>query len=258
LSDERPPASGDLAELQRLLHRLNQSTSSPQTSLVEEAAREQRMAARIDGQLAELVRERRVSWRARFGMLAAAAVLLSLVGWRYLKWNDPASTIEQEPLIAKQSDAAPRPSAEPPAAVGEPAVLQARVAAPVARSAAASAIQTLPPAPSVTPAEPSSALAHENRLFKEAAHAARTGDVEGALSGLERLLSENPSSPLAQSALVRKFRLLSSGGRSKEARREAERYLATYPTGFAVEEAEAIRNAAAGSGEAMPAGGAGQ
>jgi outer membrane protein assembly factor BamD (BamD/ComL family) len=65
--------------------------------------------------------------------------------------------------------------------------------------------------------------------------------VAGALSRLQQLLDGYPASPLAQGALVRKFRLLASAGRSEEARHEAERYLAAYPTGFAVAEAEALK-----------------
>jgi outer membrane protein assembly factor BamD (BamD/ComL family) len=71
--------------------------------------------------------------------------------------------------------------------------------------------------------------------------------VPGALSRLEQLLARYPASPLAQGALVRKFRLLSSAGRPGEARREAERYLAAYPTGFAVAEAEALKQGVGGA-----------
>jgi outer membrane protein assembly factor BamD (BamD/ComL family) len=83
-------------------------------------------------------------------------------------------------------------------------------------------------------------LGEENQLFKDAAEATRNGDVKGALSGLDKLLVEHPRSPLAQTALVRKFRLLAKAGQADAARREAERYLAAYPTGFAVSEAQAL------------------
>jgi outer membrane protein assembly factor BamD (BamD/ComL family) len=97
-------------------------------------------------------------------------------------------------------------------------------------------------------AEPQSTLAEENRLFKEAAEAGRSGDVQGAVSRLDQLLREHPASPLAQTALVRKFRLLEKAGRLDEARREAERYLQAYPTGFAVKEAQALKTGDGGQG----------
>ena len=61
---------------------------------------------------------------------------------------------------------------------------------------------------------------------------------------LDKLLTDYPRSPLAQTALVRKFRLFATAGRTAEAEREAERYLRSYPTGFAVSEARALRGAA--------------
>jgi outer membrane protein assembly factor BamD (BamD/ComL family) len=84
-------------------------------------------------------------------------------------------------------------------------------------------------------------LGEENRLFKEAAEASRQGDVPRALGRLDELLQKHPGSPLAQTAQVRKFRLLVQAGRSEDARREAARYLASYPTGFAVAEAQALQ-----------------
>ena len=102
-------------------------------------------------------------------------------------------------------------------------------------------------APSVAPsAEPESTLAEENRLFKEAAEAGRNGDLQGAVTRLDKLLQDHPKSPLAQTALVRKFRLLEKAGKLDDARREAERYLQAYPTGFAVKEAQTLK---AGGGD---------
>jgi outer membrane protein assembly factor BamD (BamD/ComL family) len=100
-------------------------------------------------------------------------------------------------------------------------------------------------APAHDSVEAKSTLAEENRLFQRAADASRDGDIPGALAELERLLQEHPTSPLAQTALVRKFRLLAKAGRSTEAKQEAERYLASYPMGFAVREAESLAGATA-------------
>jgi outer membrane protein assembly factor BamD (BamD/ComL family) len=99
-------------------------------------------------------------------------------------------------------------------------------------------------------AEPASTLAEENKLFKEAAEAGRNGDLQGAVSRLDKLLHDHPASPLAQTALVRKFRLLEKAGKLDEARREAARYLQAYPTGFAVKEAQALD--AGGGGQDTP------
>jgi outer membrane protein assembly factor BamD (BamD/ComL family) len=101
-------------------------------------------------------------------------------------------------------------------------------------------------------AVPQSTLAEENQWFKEAAEAGRNGDVNGALTRLDQLLREHPQSPLAQTALVRKFRLLAKAGRLEEARREAQRYVAAYPTGFALTEAQALESGAT-TGSAPPA-----
>jgi hypothetical protein len=75
----------------------------------------------------------------------------------------------------------------------------------------------------------------------------RSGAVDQALSGFEELLRKYPSSPLSQTARVRKFRLLAKSGRKSQAAAEALRYLNSYPTGFAEREAEAIAR-----GEATP------
>jgi outer membrane protein assembly factor BamD (BamD/ComL family) len=101
-----------------------------------------------------------------------------------------------------------------------------------------------------TPAE--STLAQENRLFKAAAEASRQGDTNGALAQLDQLLSQHPRSPLAQTAQVRKFRLLAKAGRPEAAQREARRYLSQYPTGFAVIEAEALANGSASAEPTAP------
>jgi TolA-binding protein len=242
MTTEPPSSLREQAELQRMLRglgQLGQATSSPR-SPSEEHLREERMAARIDQQVAELTARRR-SRRLGFTVLAAAVVVLSLSGMRYLRWDAGQLTIEQEPLatgkerprVAAPSVARPEPPPPPPPRAA-PAVARAG-----AGSVAESAVKT---APSAQPVDAGSTLAQENQLFRAAAEASRTGDVAGALSRLDQLLHGYPASPLAQGALVRKFRLLAGAGRAEEARREAERYLAAYPTGFAVAEAEALKN----------------
>lgn len=243
MSTQRPRSLSEQSEVQRLLRGLGQSTLSPH-SPGDEQAREERMAARIEAQVEELSQRRTSSRRIGFALLAAAVVVLSLGGGlRYLDWGKSHLSIEQEPLaIGKDPQLVPTSSAAPPQVPAQPAP---RVLAPTARAGAASVPEAaVMAAPSAGPNEPQSTLAQENKLFKEAAEATRTGDVEGALTRLDRLLADNPASPLAQTAQVRKFRLLAAAGRTEEARAEAERYLALYPTGFAVSEAEAVNNGA--------------
>jgi hypothetical protein len=243
VSAQRPPSLSDQAEVMRLLRGLGQSTLSPHAP-GDEQAREERMAARIDAQVQELSRRRVGSRRIGFALLAAAVVVLSLGGGlRYLDWGPSPLTIEQEPLaVGKEPKVVPVPSAAPPQL---PALPEPRAVAPTTRAGAPSMPEpAVMPAPNAGPSEPQSTLAYENKLFKEAAEATRTGDVQGALTRLDRLLVDNPASPLAQTAQVRKFRLLAAAGRSEEARREAERYLTLYPTGFAVSEAEAVKSGA--------------
>jgi hypothetical protein len=229
VNDQQPPA-----ELSRLLRGLGQSSLSPVAPEHEES-REQRMAALIDAQVAELAAKKRSVRRVAFTAFAAAAlVALTLGSVRHWQKGRTDFTIEQEPTVAGRSQVSPPPRAEKREA---PAVAPPRVVPPLPRASSVVA------APSANvPVEPGSTLAQENRLFKEAVDATRAGDTEGALSRLDRLLGEHPSSPLAQTAMVRKFRLLAAAGRADEARREAERYLASYPTGFAVSEAEALKS----------------
>ena len=242
MTTDRPSSLRAPAELQRMLRglgELGQSSSPPRTAS-EEHSREERLAARIEQQVAELTARRR-SRRVGFTVLAAAVVVLSLSGARYLRWDAGQLTIEQEPLAAgKEETRAAVLSAAPPEPLPP---TPPRVAPAAARAGAGSVAETTAakPAPSAEPVEPGSTLAQENQLFRAAAEASRTGDVAGALSRLDQLLDGFPASPLAQGALVRKFRLLANAGRAEEARREAERYLAVYPTGFAVAEADALK-----------------
>lgn len=91
-------------------------------------------------------------------------------------------------------------------------------------------------ASSVQPNAPS-VLGESNELFRAAASAARAGDVNGALAGYERFLNSYPDSALAENALVARMRLFGTSNQVA-ARREAERYLARYPRGFARAEAK--------------------
>jgi TolA-binding protein len=198
------------------------------------------MAARVDAELASLVKARRTRLRASYGLVAAAAAVTLALGARQLHFGPRSLAISAEPGSGAKPTA---PKVTPAAPPTQPALT------PVASTSASrqpSGVTVAPSASAAASAEPASTLAEENQLFKEAAEAGRNGDLQGAVSRLDKLLRDHPASPLAQTAQVRKFRLLEKAGKRDEARREAERYLQAYPTGFAVKEAQALT---AGGGE---------
>jgi hypothetical protein len=121
----------------------------------------------------------------------------------------------------------------PPARADEPAP---RPTSPVAtRHGSAQAT----PSTLSREAEQASALAAPNDLFAEGIAKRRQGDVSGALRAYQELLTRFPRSALAENALVERMRLL-AGTRDPATAREAKRYLAHYPGGFAVKEAQQL------------------
>lgn len=235
MSDHEPTALAAAAELRRRLQALGQDDQAATRDASQENAREARMAASVDLQLQGLVQARHSWRRALVGFAAAAALLALALGARQLRFGSGSLAISPEPVSGaklSQPSASEQPAPDRPAAVP---VLSGRGP----RLNSVPNVAALPSASSS--AELQSTLAEENQLFKAAAEAGRNGDVNGAVAQLDKLLVEHPASPLAQTAVVRKFRLLAKAGRADEARREAERYLATYPTGFAVSEARALQ-----------------
>jgi hypothetical protein len=93
--------------------------------------------------------------------------------------------------------------------------------------------------PVVGASSPGSTLTDQNDLFAAAASAKRHGDARGALAALDRLLATYPASPLVESALVERMRILQTQSHDRS-RVAAKEYLARYPNGFAQSEAEAI------------------
>ncbi|HVY28382.1 MAG TPA: hypothetical protein VHB79_17625 [Polyangiaceae bacterium] len=228
------------AELRRMLRELGQAETNPPRGAEAEATREERMATSIDAELSRLVSARSRVRRLGTLVLAAAAVVALGIGVRRFVPGASSLAISQEPLAVKVLKQQPSAVAAP--VLPEPLFSAVKRAPLPPRASAASSAAASVPVASAAP--PQSTLAEENLWFKEAAEASRNGDVNGALGKLEQLLREHPQSPLAQTALVRKFRLLAKAGRTEESRREAERYLSTYPTGFAVNEALGIERGA--------------
>jgi hypothetical protein len=113
---------------------------------------------------------------------------------------------------------APAPPSEAPAAAPE----RARTATPSAETANLGT------------------LANENRLFRSAIDARNRGDDRGAIASFNELLSKYPKSLLTPEARIERIRALVRTGDKGEAAREARRYLADYPNGFALEEARHV------------------
>jgi hypothetical protein len=97
--------------------------------------------------------------------------------------------------------------------------------------------------PSPAPAKGTAAesnLAEQNWLFQQAMQTRRAGHDSQALLLLDQLLSRYPHTLLAQEARVERFRALTRLGQQEEAAREARRYLAEHPGGFATGEARSL------------------
>jgi TolA-binding protein len=230
------------AELGALLRTLRQERE-PERSADAEDERAAAFAERIDQTLSQLKDERKrsraVAWVA---LSLAAAVPLAWFGTR--AWQHPrvSLAISAEPEARSSSLL---PTATAVAAPQLPAQTPTRPLVREPKKGSAPALVATSPTSSAEPSGPGpaasvSTLGQENRLFRDAISAAHTGQLEQALAAFEQLLHDYPSSPLSQTALVRKFRLLANAGRKSEAVSEAQRYLSAYPTGFAQREAEAV------------------
>jgi len=249
-------------ELGQLLLALGREPLPPERSPEDEQARADLMAERIDAALALTVRARRTT-RRTYAALALAAGIPLVVGALALQRDGSASlTIQREsPTPMGGPSAAKGPQlAAPPAPLAIPSTVVPRPPRERDKSSPR-ATEVVPHAedastPAVEPALPGSTLGQENQLFREAAEAARGGDVDRALARLDQLVLEYPTSPLTQTAIVRRFRLLAKAGRVQAAQQEAARYLEQYPTGFAVNEARELVAGSKHSENAVPEGGA--
>jgi hypothetical protein len=84
-----------------------------------------------------------------------------------------------------------------------------------------------------------STLGAQNNLFAQAAATKRSGDVLGAIALLDRFLAIYPTSPLTESVMVERMRLLRTVDLARGAA-AATQYLVRYPNGFAHVEAESM------------------
>jgi FecR protein len=96
-------------------------------------------------------------------------------------------------------------------------------------------VEAPPPAPPLTKSE----LAAQNDLFASAVRAKRRGHGSQAVRIFERFSREYPNSPLTESAVVQRMKLLGMID-SVAAGRAANDYLSHYPNGFARAEARQL------------------
>jgi hypothetical protein len=87
--------------------------------------------------------------------------------------------------------------------------------------------------------EPNSTLSAQNNLYARAMSAGRRGDYHGALEAFFELERRFPSSPLSESSMVGRMRLVAARDRAA-GRAVAREYLDRYPAGFARAEAGAL------------------
>jgi hypothetical protein len=95
------------------------------------------------------------------------------------------------------------------------------------------------PVEAALPAARSSSLGAENDLFAEAVSAKRQGRLPEAARLFGALATAYPGSPLVESALVQRMKILSTIDPAAGSRAAAA-YLAQYPGGFARAEAQAL------------------
>lgn len=163
----------------------------------------------------------------------------------------PSCTTKAEPAAIAPTVAVPAQTgvtllAPPQQGFGRPAPhAQGGLGSALSPVAAASVTTSRPPPAADTattadvPPLPASELTEQNRAFEEALGAKRRGDAQGALGGFERFLAKYPKSPLVESAMAERMRILASTDEAR-ARDAATQYLERFPSGFAAAEARAV------------------
>jgi hypothetical protein len=144
------------------------------------------------------------------------------------------------PRPAPARPAARRP--QPQVAPDEP-VAPREEAPPAPEPEAATPVAPARPQRAPVPQTPSM-LAAQNDLFSAAVRAKRRGHAADAIRLFGTLVRKYPDSPLAESALAQRMKLLAANG-PEAAVEAANDYLEQFPGGFARADARAIVRAAA-------------
>jgi hypothetical protein len=119
-----------------------------------------------------------------------------------------------------------------------PAVARRRAPAANAVAPTESPAPADSPATTATPA-PASSLAAENDLFAQAVRLRNAGQLGAAAATFGQLIDQHPRSPLVESAMVQRMRLLATVDHAAGVRL-AHAYLARFPAGVARLEAERL------------------
>jgi hypothetical protein len=127
------------------------------------------------------------------------------------------------------------------AAPEQPAPQIATVTAPAAPAPAAP-VASGEHAPAAAPAPPASSLGAENDLFAAAVRAKKQGRASESARLFGELVSAHPSSPLVESAMAQRMKVLAAVDAAAGARAAAA-YLERFPGGFAAPEARALADA---------------
>ncbi len=109
--------------------------------------------------------------------------------------------------------------------------------APPSGATPALATSAMDEAPSAPGSSSRSTLGAENALLSEAMRLRRDRQDDRALALVDAFVERYPGSPLLETARVERLRILEETGAMARLRRDAERYLADYPRGFARDEA---------------------
>lgn len=236
--------SGPDNDLNRLFHDMANQSAAPEAASTRSLRRQHaiggmRALARRLADERGRGRQRRRHWG--WGMAAAALALCgsALAGaGGLLPFSIKGLTFRSRATVERHAQ--PATQAKPPVVAADAGA----PTSPVASSEVSPSKEPSAPHVNVTNARQIKTetrdLEQVNQLFAAAKRARRERRDADALSLLQQLLAEHPTSVLAHEAAVERFRALARLGRQSEAQRYAGSYLSRYPSGFAAEEARRV------------------
>jgi len=169
-----------------------------------------------------------VDAHCRAGIVTRVAVAHGVVEVRSAGRDERVAAGEQWPPECAVAEAAAQPATRA-TAVGSRVSRRARHA-DAARAAVTQSAEALR----------RSTLEAENDAFAAALASEKSGEPQQALVELDDLLQRWPSSPLAETAMAERIRLLVAGGEARAAARAAREYLRRFPNGAARDEAQRV------------------